>query len=182
MPVVVLVLSLLQAPSQSGLAVYRNDAYGFEIAVPSGWVEVPDSVLRERVLALRRLGAPEGKTEFPTAFARAPVHDWFARPYVMVQVNESAPDQSGPSSLVQVAADLVRMGNSTRYDTAQDAVLVTSPRMQAQSGMPLRSWSGIRLARRGLVSVMVYAPEADSISTAAIRDRFLAGLHVDSLP
>lgn len=174
-------LLLLQTPPQGGPPLYRNEIYGFEIAVPPGWVQVPDSVLGERVRAMRRLGAPEGKTEFPAAFARAPVRDWFAYPYVMVQVNESAPDEA-PSRLVQVAADLTRMGNSARYDSAQDAVLVTSPRMQAQAGMPLRSWSGIRLARRGLVSVMVYAPEKESTSTAAIRDRFLAGLRILSPP
>lgn len=181
MHALVFALSLLQAPPQAG-PPYRNDTYGFEIAVPPGWVQVPDSVLRERVLAMRRMGAPEGKIDYPAAFARAPVGDWFARPYVLVQVNPSAPDQTAPSSLVQVAADLTGMGQSAHYDPGQDAVLVTSSRIPAQPGTWLRSCSGIRNSRRGLVSVMVYDLEGDSLSTAAIRDRFLTGLRILAPP
>lgn len=177
----VLALLLFQVPQAADSSVYRNDADSFRITVPARWTRVPDSIVQARVLRMRRAGAPEQDTNYPAAFARLPVRDWFAFPYVLVQVNEHNPDDPVPS-LDRLAADLTAIGNSARVAPGADAVLVAGPRVPGPAGAWIRSFSGIRIGRRALVSVMVYALEPDSTAAAATRDQFLAALQVESKP
>lgn len=179
----VIAVLLVQTP-----AVYRNDAYGFQIVTLAGWKQVPDSILQSRVAAMRRHGAIETETNYLTAFVPAAATDWFAHPYVLVQFNEFAGEDSGPS-LEELAPSLEELGQQlsisqaqARYDPIQEAVLVSGQRVDVAQGVAIRSYSGIKQSRRGLVSVMVYAREVDSTDTAAIRDRFLAALHIVSRP
>jgi hypothetical protein len=173
---------LLQVPQQADSAVYRNDANGFRITVPARWALVPDSILRAQVQRLRRAGAPEQETNYPAAFARLPMRDWFAFPYVLIQVNEHHSDDPVPA-LERIAADLNALGRSAaRVATGGDAVLVAGLRVPGPAGAWIRSFSGIRRSRRALVSVMVYALEPDSTDAAAIRDQFLSALQVESKP
>lgn len=175
-----LALLILQASPDRGGAAYRNDTVGFEIVAPAGWVLLPDSVLHDRIAAMRRIGARASETNYVAAFTRTP-GDWFAYPYVLVQVNELAPGDTTPTP-EDLTADLSFFGNAARYDSSQHAVLISGPPRQVSPGVSIRGYSGIRLSRRGLVSVLAYGMEGDSLNTAAIRDRFLATLKVDVPP
>ena len=180
-PLLLLVL-VTQAPPPGGGAVYRNNVYGFQLGVPAGWTQEPDSVLHDRVLRMRRNGASESETNYVAAFTRTPGR-WTAYPYVLVQVNDVAADDSQPGDLASVAAELNSMtGGVARYDSGQHAVLFRGGRGPARAGQVVLAFAGIRLTDRALVSVLAYGMEQDSLDTEAIRDRFLAALKVDRLP
>lgn len=164
------------APFTGPAAVYRDDSLGILLTAPAGWTRIPDSVFAARVAQLRRAGADEGAPQYVAAFTTTP-GDWFAYPYLLVQVGAAPPGEPMPT-----ADDLVRelsaAGNAARYDTARAAVLLSAAPQPVAPGVAIRGYSAIRLAPRALVSVMAYGLDKDSAATAAIRDRFLAGLSV----
>jgi hypothetical protein len=194
---VALALLLLQTPPRDTQVVYRNDAYGFQLAVPDQWIQVPDSIFQARIQFVRQNGATESQTNYVAAFAHDPVQGWFAYPYVMIQVEPLDPDDPSPPTLDTIAAALNGVvpeatGNrlitkappagTARVDRKMAAVLYQGGRTQVSGSGWLLGYSGIKLTPRGLVSVNAYGMESDSLATAAIRDRFLAGLQVDRPP
>jgi hypothetical protein len=168
------------APVTGPAAVYRDDVLGIAVTAPAGWARVPDSVLHARVAEMRRGGADEGATQFVAAFTLTP-GDWFAYPYLLVQVNTAPPGEPMPTT-ADLLEELGSAGNAAHYDAARDAVLVSGQPTQMSPGISFRSYLGIRLAPRAIVSIMAYGFDKDSSATAAIRDRFLAGMTVGARP
>jgi hypothetical protein len=188
----VLVAFLVQTPTA---AVYRNDTSGFDLTIPAGWVQMPDSLLQAGIRTLIQHGANPRQTRYVAAFGRAPVRDWHAYPYVIIQV-EPADEGDAPlpphildsivanlngSALPPTGNDLIARTHgqmTARYDSASDAVTAQLPTGLLADGRSVVGFIAIKVGRRGLVSVNVYGMAADSVATAAIRDRFLAGFKV----
>jgi len=63
---------------------FRSEANGYSIAIPDGWVKVPDEIVTER---FKFLSSTESKAaySFEMAFQQSSSGQWFVYPYVLVQ-------------------------------------------------------------------------------------------------
>ncbi len=64
---------------------YHSPANGYRLAIPQGWVQIPDSVLHEMT---SRVLSAQGKSRisYETGFQRGTKGRWFECPYVLIQV------------------------------------------------------------------------------------------------
>lgn len=192
MPSCALLLAvMLHAQGRDTLAVYRNDSAGFELTIPSGWVQMPDTVLQAGIRAMIQHGADPNQVAFVTAFSRAPVRDWHAYPYVMIQLQSFGAGDSVPPP--HVLDSLVAFLNEAAPPTGSDLIAHPPRRVTARvdssgevatmdmgptrltDGKAVQGYAAFKVGRRGIVSVNVYGIAADSLATRTIRDRFLAG-------
>jgi hypothetical protein len=64
---------------------YHSPASGYRMAIPQGWIQIPDSVVHE--MTNRALSAQgKSRVSYETAFQRATAGRWFEYPYVLIQV------------------------------------------------------------------------------------------------
>jgi hypothetical protein len=174
--ILILAVLVMQVPTPGGAASYRNDTLGIEVTAPPGWTRTPDSVVQARLAKLRRPGVVENAYRIQVEFTRTP-GDWFAYPKLVVQVNTGAPGVPMPTPDV-IVQQLNSSGTVAQYDTARDAVLLLGHPSEGSPEVAIRAYSAIRVGPRALVAFVAIGFAKDSSATAAILDRFLAGMKV----
>jgi hypothetical protein len=185
MRTVLAILFALQGPQAN---VYRNDAEGVRILLPTGWQQIPEATLRLYEKSAQRSGAPP--IHYDAAFGRRSAPRWFEYPYVMVQMydagavspaamasqlnsNSSAPPQTSSRLMAGRA-----VYGFAAYVPAKDAVLWDMNVPRAIGGR-LFAYAAFRATSRGHISIFAYGMAPDSLRVAALRDSMLAGLSID---
>jgi hypothetical protein len=65
--------------------LFQSEANGYSIAIPDGWVKIPDEILAERFKFLFSTGS-KAVYSFEMAYQQSSSGQWFEYPYVLVQV------------------------------------------------------------------------------------------------
>jgi len=82
-------LFLLSFTNSIKAGIFRYESHGFSISLPSGWIEIPSSVIRDYVQEVRQILPNATIPDFDYAFQLQSGDKWLSYPYILIQTKKT---------------------------------------------------------------------------------------------
>lgn len=82
-------LFLLSFTNSIQAGIFRYESHGFSISLPSGWIEIPSSVIIDLIQEIRQIFPNATIPDFDYAFQLQSGDRWLSYPYILIQTKKT---------------------------------------------------------------------------------------------